>query len=219
MNMPLNIRALLKHAETSREAGAWEALARNLMTEKGLARPPARAKAKTPARKSLAAAIDPATLTLTECRAKGIKAPRERFAGGAYVWVLVEFKNGQRILTGQYPRAGKPDSRGAAIGNARARLLLAMSGGVRMDAAAKCPAVRGVRDITDPEEIERLREECFRQRAAFETFQHAPYWDGNTPRNVDWVNRANLAAPVPALAHALRAWGSRPAWHRATYTP
>jgi hypothetical protein len=46
MNMPLNLRQLLKHAEAAPTAAAWEALARNLMAEKGFSAARARPAAK-----------------------------------------------------------------------------------------------------------------------------------------------------------------------------
>lgn len=226
MTLPVNLKALLAQAERTQSAAAWEALARNLMREKGFIKP----KAKPAAKKAKPAAIDPATLTFTECRARGITPLREKFGGGAYVYVLVTFKDGVRILAGQYPRAKDAANRSAAIGNARARYLLTVSGGLFMDAKAKIPAVASVRDIVDASELEQLRDACARQRAALETFLYVPHWDGDTPRPMSWVKEryrdSVRITPDGRRVDADPKWvalivehDQKPLWWRMTYRP
>ena len=217
MNLPLNLRQLLKHAEASRDAAAWEALARNLMAEKSpaSARPKAR-KAKS-ARAPKMRGVEDQYLTLTERRALGLPPAKDgRIGAGEYVTVLVEFADGVKMLAGQYPRAKDPANRTAAIIGARARYLRLKSDGMRIHPKARIPKVARVTELA-PDQVEAWRDRCHAIRSALQAFLFAPHWDGETPRNIDWVNRANFAAPSSALQNALREHGSKPNWWRAEY--
>lgn len=223
MNMPLNLRALLKHAEASKEAAAWEALARNLLAEKGFTAARAKPSKKPATPKSRG--VTQAWLTLTERRALGLPPAKDgKIGAGAYLNVLVEFADGVKMVAGQYPRAKDPLDRTQAIISARARYLRIASGGQYISPKARIPQVVKVTPIAGAE-LETWRDRCAAIRSALEAFTFAPHWDQGIPRSIAWLRLEALraraengpGAPLSASAKLLAAHYAKPIWWRVEY--
>ncbi len=226
MNLPLNLRQLLKHAEACNDAKAWEAFARNLMAEKNLV-PAAggRRRKPAPARAPKLRGTDERYLTLTERRALGLPPAKDgKIGGGPYVFVLVEFADGVKMLTGQYPRAKDPADMTQAVISARARYLRTNSGGVRISPKARIPAVVKVTAIAH-DQVEAWRDRCHQICEALDAFTFAPHWQDGMPRSIAWVARQAFAwreqngpdAPLSPWDRILSDHGHLPAWWRLEY--
>jgi hypothetical protein len=163
MNMN-NLAAQIAEAEACGNAQLLADIARQLL-ERPSAPPTTRKRKAT-------AGHDAAEFwTRTERLAAGLAPIKDgKISGGKYRWVLVEFENGVRMVTGQYPRVKEPESLAPSIISARARYLGILSGRV-LDAAHahNVPQVINARVLTEVE-AEMERRPCMRQRAALEAF-------------------------------------------------
>lgn len=195
MNAMLNLSSEIASAEHAGDVNLLAAICRQLLLERTGGKPIV-LKPTAPTKPTKAPAIaDEELLTMTERKALGLPLERKtKFKrDGAYRWVLIEFANGYRQLTGMYPREKNPESLAPAMASARARYLLMLQGGRFFDqntvlrAAKRLPKITGARVVSNPVELEDLRYRCLDMRTALEAF--TPGFDDLTPEARSMVNR------------------------------
>lgn len=180
MNAMLNLSSEIASAEHAGDVNLLAAICRQLLLERTGSKPIA-LKPTAPSKPIKIG--DEELLTMTERKALGLPVERKtKFKrDGVYRFVLVEFANGYRQLTGMYPREKNPESLAPAMASARARYLLILSGGRFIDAgkAKKLPKIKSARVVSDAQELEDLRYRCLDMRTALEAF--TPGFDETYP--------------------------------------
>lgn len=161
--MTINIAAEIEAAELTGNSALLAAIARQLLASS--------APTKKPATRARKGSSELAYLTLTERRALNLPPiKRGKIGGGVYRWVLVEFANGVRMVTGQYPDAKNPDDLSQAVISARARYLGILSGRyLSARYSADVPTVTNMREI-GAEDAQQMRTSCQNMRMALEAF-------------------------------------------------